>query len=149
MLMKKNVFFLCIFSLTIIACNSSSDESTKAATDTTGDINDNTSIKVDTTPGALSPYDLTADEIKDDAVFADGSQPTSWASAGIDDPVAFKKSLKRLQVAIANNQKDSVAASIAFPLRSPKVKSKEDFLKKYDEYISEKVKKAFKDINFR
>ena len=145
--MERHFFFSFFVCLSITACNNSSEGTPKATTDTIAVVKDNTSAKTDSTPvAAASPFDLTADEIKDDSVFADGSRPTSWANAGIDDPVAFKKFLKRLQVSVANDLKDSVAAAIAFPLRNPELKSRKDFLQKYDVYINDKVRAALKGV---
>ena len=83
----------------IMACNDAAD---KPATDSTTDSSNTTPANTDVQKRAdtvvtTDPYALTADELKDDSVFADGSQPTSWSVAGIDDPVAFKQFLKRLQ----------------------------------------------------
>lgn len=89
------------------------------------------------------------DDLQDDSIFADGSIATSWANAGIGHPIAFKQFLKRLQSWVSNNQKDSVAAVIAFPLKYPPVKNKAAFVANYDGYFNQKVKTALMHQNLR
>jgi hypothetical protein len=99
-------------------------------------------IIIDTIEPAADPMALTAAEMKDDLVFADGSIPTSWANAGFTDSMAVKKISEEDPVLVANSQKDSVAANIAYPLRKPVIKNQESFLKNYESLFNDKVKKA-------
>jgi len=94
-------------------------------------------------------FTLSPAEMPDDSVFADGSQPVPWANAGIEHPIAFKQFLKQLQYWVVNDQKDSIAAVMAFPLKHPRIKDKAAFLKKYDNYFNEKVKLALAQQNLR
>lgn len=141
------ILFACI--LFFPSCNNSTEDTKPAEDSATTKIKDKTNVKVDSMPVTVTPTELATDEMQDDAVFADGSKPTSWKSAGIDDSLAFKRFLKHVQYWVANGQKDSVASVIAFPLRNPKIKSKEEFLKNYDTYINDKVKKALAAVNFK
>lgn len=131
------------------SCNNASENNTKMVTDTSSAEKSNIQAGTGSSIAISTPYDLTEEEMKDDSVFADGSQPTTWANAGITDSIAFKKFLKHLQVWIANNEKDSVASVIVFPMRTSKVKSKDGFLKNYDNYINDKIKLASKNINYK
>lgn len=64
------------------------------------------------------PVDLTTAQIQaQDSVFDDGSVPTSWENAGFNDPADFKRFLARFKGWVRNNQADSIAAFIRFPLR--------------------------------
>jgi len=52
-----------------------------------------------------------------DSVFEDGSRPTTWANAGFDDPVRFKRFLVKYKEWARRDQVDSIAAHIRFPIR--------------------------------
>lgn len=141
-------FSLSFFLAALLACNNQSAETKTAATDTAAaKMQPDTAVaRVDSSAKTITtPTELTADEMKDDSVFSDGSKPTSWANAGIDDPVAFKKTLKQLQYWAANNEKDSIANLLAYPLAHPRIKNKKAFLDNYDQLFNEKVKKALKE----
>ncbi len=142
--MRKQFIFYTIAML-LMACNNQSADAKESIPATSDDnaVKKDEPIKV-----VASPYELTAAEIKDDSVFADGSIPVSWRNAGFSNPVAFKEFLKRFQFWVANNHKDSVADAIAFPLLGKGPKTKESFLSKYDVYFSDKVKKALGEQNF-
>ena len=94
----KHIFSICLGILLIVSCNNSTDNAKSAEDTAAATVKDNTAIKVDSAVVVISPIDLTTDEMKDDTVFADGSRPTSWADAGIDDPIAFKKFLKHYRI---------------------------------------------------
>ena len=76
------------------------------------------------------PYSLNTDELKDDSIFSDGSKTASWKVAGIDSPVAFKHFIKRLQHWVINNQKDSIASVIGYPMHNPPSERKKRFFSK-------------------
>ncbi len=92
---------------------------------------------------------LPESDIADDSVFSDGSQPASWATAGIQDPIAFKRFLKQFQYWVLSGQREKVAAAVSFPLINPPIKDSREFLAKYDSLFTPKVKKALAGQNFR
>lgn len=81
-------------------------------------------------------------DFSDDAVFADGSVPTTWDIAGITDPVGFKKFLLTLQTAVLAHDKNIVVASL-----DTKKFTKEDALNNYDILFNPKVVNAFQNLN--
>jgi hypothetical protein len=92
---------------------------------------------------------LPESEITDDSVFTDGSRPASWGTAGIQDPVAFKRFLKQFQYWVASGQREKVAGAVSFPMMNPPVKDRNEFLAKYDSLITPNVKKAIASQDFR
>jgi len=81
------------------------------------------------------------------AVYAINLPDNPFAVAGIQDPAAFTSYFEKLQKNVAKNNKAAVADSITFPLRvnhngkSVMIKSKKEFIKKYDNIMTAKVKK--------
>ncbi|MFF2907915.1 hypothetical protein [Paenibacillus sp. NPDC057934] len=69
--------------------------------------------------------------------------------AGIDNPVAFAHFFNKLQKDVAANNKAAVADSISYPLRvntkgkSMQIKTKKEFIAKYNDILTAKVKKKF------
>ncbi len=141
--------FLLAGTLILLSCNNSSENSTTPVDSSTEKVKEKARVNSDSLPITAAPADLTTAERGDDAVFADGSKPTSWKNAGIDDSIAFKNFLKHVQYWVAGDRRDSVASIIAFPLHHPKLKSKGEFLKSYNTLINDNVKKALVEINFR
>lgn len=132
--------------LCFIACNNST--STQEGTvDSVVAVSADTIKEIEIIKTPADPTALTETEIKDDSVFSDGSIPASWANAGFTDAVAVKKFLKKIQYWVAKGEKDSVAATVAYPLRKPAVKNRESFLKNYDSLLNDKVKKALREQN--
>lgn len=86
-----------------------------------------------------STLHLTPEEEKDDT----NSGATTWANAGIEDVIGLKNFIKKLQQWNEQNNKDSIAASIQYPLlNDKKISSAKIFLQQYDKFFNEKVKKA-------
>ena len=142
-------FLLLIVVFILTACNNQPVKQQAIMADTTKlQERKDSSGKKDATITPIN-YELTQAEMKDDSVFTDGSEPASWANAGFDHPIAFKKFFKRLQYWVAHDQKDSVATAIIFPLKHPPVKNTAAFLANYDTFINEKVKKALIAQNLR
>lgn len=134
----------------IISCNGPADKKAEQKADSPVDIIDTSSIVVKSVPvDAKDPYSLNTDELQDDSIFSDGSKTASWQVAGIDNPIAFKHFIKQLQHWVINNQKDSVASVIAYPMRNPAVKQKKDFLANYNVYFNDKVKDALEKQKLR
>lgn len=139
-------FSLSLLLLASVACNNQTNrQDTGSADSVPAKVQPDTVTSKADTVAKTSGTELTAEEMKDDSVFSDGSKPSAWSDAGIDDPLAFKKTLKQLQYWVTNNEKDSVANLIAYPLAHPRVKTKKAFLDSYDRLFSEKVKKALKE----
>ncbi|WP_028596541.1 hypothetical protein [Paenibacillus assamensis] len=66
--------------------------------------------------------------------------------AGIDDPAAFAQFFNNLKKEVAANNKKAVAGMIDYPLnvnkngKTTKIKSKQEFIKKYNKIINKEVK---------
>ena len=142
----RQSFIFCVIVLLFIACNNSSSTKQKTV-DSVITMSADTVTSIDVEESITDPLVLTSAEMKDDSVFADGSIPTSWENAGFSDPISVKEFIKKIQYWVANNQKDSVAAIIAYPLRKPVIKNQESLLKNYESVFNDKVKKALLEQN--
>jgi hypothetical protein len=71
-------------------------------------------------------------------VFDDGSIPTTWAVAGINDPQGFKNFFVNFQKLVKEDQKVEIAKLIRYPLKD--IKNEADFIKNYDQMFTQKVK---------
>lgn len=134
----KNISIYSLFAIIIfLSCNSETEVVTLDAP-----VDDSTLI---------SPAGNAANSFRDstlsDAVFDDGSIPTSWENAGITDPAAFIAFFTNLQQWIAEEKKDSIANHINFPLR--KVKSREEFIKNYQLIFNDEIRKKIANQNKR
>ena len=94
---------------------------------------------------AIDPYALSAEDLKDDSVFSDGARPVSWQKAGVSDPLAMKKFIRKLQVWVRDNQVDSISGYLKYPMRNPGIKDKTDFKLNYRDYFTDGVKTALAD----
>lgn len=141
-------YFLLTAVITMMACNNEPAPKEIPAADTIVVKAKDTVPKKDTAVTDIS-FALSEAEIGDDSIFTDGSQPTSWANAGIEHPLQFKYFLKRLQYWVTNNMKDSVAGVIAFPLKKPRLANKAAFIAKYDSIFTPAVKNALLTQNMR
>ena len=70
-----------------------------------------------------------------------------FAAAGINDPKAFIKMFEVVKAAVAADEKAAVAELVLFPLQvngetPAKIKSKEEFIAKYDQIMTKPVKDA-------
>lgn len=92
--------------------------------------------------GPVSLVDLKPEEEDDDPAYYAKAKPSSWGDAGIKDPIALKKMIKKLQYWAANNMKDSIATVIAYPLIHPSIANEQEFIANYDTYFNQKVKTA-------
>ncbi len=145
-----SLFVSSVIIVSVIGCNNASDKTAEQKMDTPVDIIDTSSVVIKSVPvDPKDPYSLNTDELQDDSIFSDGSKTASWKVAGIDSPIAFKHFIKRLQHWVINNQKDSVASVIGYPMHNPPVKNKKDFLINYDLYFNNKVKSALKEQKLR
>jgi hypothetical protein len=94
---------------------------------------------------SFDPYTLTPDDLRDDSVFSDGTRPVSWENAGISDPPAVKRFIRKLKVWVRDNQVDSISGYLIYPMRNPGIKDKSDFKLNYRDYITDQVKTAIAD----
>ncbi|MDI3319606.1 hypothetical protein [Pinibacter soli] len=148
--MLKKIFLLAPFILFLFACNNDGSKEV--------DLGDSTPPKIDTPivykdtthlqPAIIDSLALTPEQLKDDSTFANGSEPTAWSVAGIDDPVAFKKFLKKLQIWVKNDQRDSLASVISYPFDKGKIKNAEAFKRNYDKYFTARIKDTLQQQNF-
>jgi hypothetical protein len=82
-----------------------------------------------------------------EATNAMAEEDNPYAAAGINDPKAFEKMFEVAKTAIAADEKAAVAELILLPLQvngeTPlQIKSKEEFIEKYDQIITKSVKDA-------
>lgn len=82
-----------------------------------------------------------------EAANAINEEGNPFAAAGIDDPAAFIKMFEIAKAAVAADEKAAVAELILLPLQvngeTPiTIKSKEEFIEKYDQIITPSVKDA-------
>lgn len=75
-----------------------------------------------------------------DTLFEDGTIPSSWANAGFDDPEGFKQFISRFKHWVKNDQQDSVALHVKFPLRQYKTEA--DFRRQYASIFDASLKTA-------
>ena len=138
--MKKFLLFGLIFSV-LVGCNQPAKKQISSLPSEKFD----TSI-VNKSKDVLT-FDLTADELKDDSVFVDGSEPGDWASAGFTDVKGFKVFLKQLQLLVMDNNKIGLSKLIKYPLHNT-IKSEKDFIENYDTIFTKDVKLEIAKINF-
>lgn len=71
--------------------------------------------------------------------------------AGIEDPIAFEKTFNTIKGYVAEDNKEKVAEYISYPINiynnngkdKMEIKNKEDFIKNYNQIITQEVKNAF------
>ena len=130
--------YSCILPILLfISCGDSGQPEQKAA-DT---------IQAGVTPSSAinDPYAVMPQELSDDSVFNDGSRPSSWKDAGINDSIGVKAFVRKLQVWVRDNQVDSISSYLQYPLKNPGIKDAKDFKLNYGNYITEGVKAAVAD----
>lgn len=133
--MKTNAWLLCL--LLVASCGQ--DNRHKETTDTTVTAGQHADT---TTAAAVSqPNDSIAVQLHaQDTVFEDGSRPASWYNAGFNNPVAFKQFLVRFKGWVSNNETDSIAAHVRFPLKN--AANITAFTKHYPQLFNSKVKNS-------
>jgi hypothetical protein len=87
-------------------------------------------------------------DLEDDTVFADGSRPASWETAGITKVRALKVFIKDLQYMVANDNREEIAKMVTYPLNA-QIKTKAHFLEKYEQLFNPAVKEAIAKVNPR
>jgi hypothetical protein len=129
-----------------LACNESSSTNgveTATANDT-AQIVETTAVNDANMIVAINEVSET--EMKDDSVFDDGSIPTTWEVAGIEDVKGLKLFLKQAQQWVMSNNKEQLAAAVQYPINN--IKNKEEMMAAYDQYFTKEVKLSFAMINF-
>ena len=139
MLKNSLIFFLCVFLLS----NCGEQHSTVTVSETKAAP---VTSQPDTIKMPRQTVELTAFELRDDSVFTDGSIPTSWANAGFTNVKGFKLFLKKVQLWIMDNNKDSLSQIIRYPLRG--LKNPSELVAAYDSVFTKPVKLSFATLNF-
>ena len=142
--MKKYIFLIITASVAIFACNQASNQKPdepNTITDTT-----KASKTADATE-IMKVSELSAEELKDDSVFTDGSVPTRWVNAGITDVKGLKLFIKQLQQLIITNDKEKIASIIKYPINKT-IKSKAELVANYDAIFTKEVQLSFATVNF-
>jgi hypothetical protein len=103
-----------------------------------------TEVSEKNTPQATSTQQdsSTSEDLSDDAVFADGSIPTTWDVAGITDPIGFKKFLLALRSSVLAHDTNAVVAT----LQTPKY-TQQYAREHYSTLFNQKVVNAFQNLN--
>ena len=142
--MKKYFLFVVIISIVFLACN----QGTKQKTEEIATITDSTtSSKIAPATEIMKVSELSAEELKDDSVFADCSKPTSWANACITDEKGLKLFIKQVQQWIVTNDREKLASVIKYPVNKT-IKSKDEFISNYDAVFTKQVQLSFATVNF-
>jgi hypothetical protein len=127
------------------ACNNDAEtkESFSLEEDTVVKTETVTTVADSIKPGnKILSLEITPEDETDDAVYYQKAKLSSWSDAGIKDPIALKKMIKKLQYWAANDMKDSIATVISYPLMHPSIANAQEFVEKYDIYFNAKVKTA-------
>lgn len=136
----KNLFITIGFALLVCSCTSNATKDLETGIFTPPVIIPDESQHLSTV-GVVS-----AAELRDDSVFADGSIPTSWENAGITDVKALKLFLKELQQLVMLNDKAGLSGHVQYPLKD--IPGPEAFIAQYDEVFTRNVKLSLAGINF-
>ncbi|MEX0636982.1 MAG: hypothetical protein WD135_09455 [Ferruginibacter sp.] len=140
----KKIFFICVSATCLaIGCNSNNTMENTVIIQTADTVAKSTNTAADM---IVAVNDVSASEMKDDAVFADGSIPTSWENAGITDVRGLKLFLKQVQQWVITNNKVQLALAVKYPLNN--IQHKEDLMAAYDQVFTKDVKLSFAIINF-
>lgn len=136
----KKIFFLLPVAFAAMACNNNSNNDKGTATV------EPVAVVAPDSGIVTNALTVSAEEMKDDSVFTDGSIPTSWANAGITDVRGLKLFLKKAQQWAMNNDKEKLAAAIKYPLKN--IKNEQELIAAYDNIFTKEVKLSFATINF-
>lgn len=102
----------------------------------------------DSKMAVVKPTEPTPIVPEDQEIWSSEIQPGSYADAGFSDPMKFKSGFEKFRTdLVANNNKKAIADLIRFPCG--RIKTREEFLKNYDQYFSESVRQAIlgTDVN--
>ena len=84
--------------------------------------------------------ELMDDEYVDVNITYDENSPTSWKTATISDPVAFKNFFMDFRTMVKLDNKDEIANHIQFPIDT--IKDETAFILNYDKLFSKEIKSA-------
>lgn len=127
-----------LLPITLLAISASCNQAPKPPAADTSIVEDVQNLVPVAPPPHVEP--ITAQMQAQDSIFDDGSIPTSWDNAGFNDPADFKRFLTRFKSWVRNDQPDSVAAFIRFPLRL--YPSPADFKSQYHQIFDKALKTA-------
>lgn len=141
--MLKNTFLTAAFACLLMACNeptptAEDDDSVTAIPD-----KNYTPPAIEDTSNNATPAQPTSDMAQiaaQDTMFEDGSIPTKWGNAGFDNPADFKNFIVQFKDWVKNDNTDSIAAHINFPIKAAKTAA--IFKEKYTDIFTDKLKEA-------
>ena len=142
------IHFILISCLMAAACSNNSTQQETVIIETDSTVPKEITTAATDTSKKITPaasFELAATEEEDDPEFHQKTNALTWNEAGITDPLAFKQFLKKLKYWVVNDERDSIAKLIAYPLTHPPVKDQSDFLEQYDRLFSAKVKTAVQE----
>ena len=97
-------------------------------------------ISSDTIPVSETFKNPNDEEYTDEVIYYNGVNPTSWRTAGIKDPVAFKNFFMELRNMVKLGNKDEIANYIKYPING--INDEASFVQQYDRVFSNKVRDA-------
>lgn len=130
-----------------MACNQTVKQNTSAGEEAVSGTDTSRTVKAAPATEMMKVSDLSAEEMKDDSVFADGSKPTSWENAGITDVKGLKLFIKQLQQWTVTNDKEKLAAVVQYPINKT-IKTKDELIADYDAIFTKQVQLSFATVNF-
>lgn len=123
----RGFLFLCIISF-VISCNDGNTSSATTKNDSVAVLN-------------ISPSPL-------DTALSAESNDSTWGDASIKNVVALKQFILKLKKWSADDNRDSIAASIKYPLVGRNdISSSAQFLKEYDKVWTPTIKNLLKNQN--
>jgi len=104
-------------------------------------------LKADTISISEKMQTPNDEEYAEEPFFYEGMSPSSWKTAGITDPVAFKNFFMELRNMVKLNDKDQIANHIKFPING--IPDEETFVKNYNTIFTQQVKQAILEQKIR
>ena len=139
----KNDSIICTYKIQTIQTDEPADESQGDSIITCYKINKQGKLVMQSSDTIKSkqPESIIDDgEYKDDIFYYNGSNPTSWKAAGINNPKAFKDFFMEFRNMVKFNDKDKIALYIAFPLG--KAINEETFIDNYKNIFTNEIRDA-------
>ena len=133
----KSILIIIAPALLLFACNDNSK-----TTSVKSNVSDTATSKVDSI--RLANQNVEAAMVgTSDSIMPGKTTAASWKIAGFNDPEGFQKFFRQLKMWVANDDTDSIAAHIRFPIRN--CASAVEFKKDYGTLFNKEVKKAVAD----
>ena len=141
--MLRNTFLSAAVTCLLMACNGPAstvedDDSVTAIPDKNYTLPATEDTTTQPTPAEPTPD--AAQIAAQDSLFEDGSIPTTWANAGFDNPAGFKNFITQFKDWVKNDNVDSIAAHISFPIKPAKTEAV--FKEKYTSIFDTNIKNA-------